>query len=157
MDAPVIPIQEWLSAFREAADDVAASAMRFDEACASRKDSPHRPGAFIALLSDRNSVHVGLTASPDGCRALARGLLGLRTDQEIDEADVMDGVSEVMNIVAGKVKSRMSGRDGKLRLGLPMFLPNPASAGQGAESASADIKIGPVDCRLVVFRSARAA
>jgi hypothetical protein len=155
--AKVIPIQEWLTSLEEAAADVAGTMMRFDAASETADPSDERPGAYIALMNETHSIHLGLNATPDGCRRLARGFLGLRTDQPVDDKDVADGVREVMNIVAGKVKSKMAGKDGVLQLGLPMFLAHPSHAGEGSESAAAEVKLGAVDCRLVVYRSKRAA
>ena len=75
----------------------------------------------------------------------------------LGEKDVVDGVSEVMNIVAGKVKSHMAGRDGQLQLGLPMFVVHPIAGGSGMEVASADVTMGPVPVRLSIYRRALAA
>lgn len=155
--AKVIPLQEWLASLEEAATDVASTMMRFDGAPEKADPSEERPGAYIALMTDQHSIHLGLNATPEGCRRLACGLLGLRSDQPVEEKDVADSVREVMNIMAGKVKSKMSGKDGVLKLGLPMFLEHPKHAGEGDESAATDVKLGAVDCRLVVYRHKRAA
>lgn len=170
MSQEIIPIQEWMKTFRGAADDLARNSLRFDPASSSSKPAkpakaaratppaePGEPGAYIAILSPNNAVHLGLSAGPVQCRALARALLGLRHDEELSESDVVDGLSEVMNILAGKVKASMSGRDGQLHLGLPMFVPNPVRAGGGSEAVSADVQLGPVDCTLRVYRRQRAA
>jgi hypothetical protein len=161
MSHEIIPIQEWLKTFRGAADDLARTSLRFDPASPAAKPSPApdggEPGAYIAVLSPNNAVHLGLSASPVQCRALARALLGLRHEEELSEADVMDGMSEVMNILAGKVKASMAGRDGQLHLGLPMFVPNPIRASGGSEAVSAEVRMGPVDCTLRVYRRQRAA
>ena len=158
MDAKVIPMQEWLATFRSAADDFSKSSLRFDGTSAgSRDDGTAQPGAYIAILSEQNSVHLGLCAPPSQCRSLARGLLGLRQDEELSDRDVVDGVSEVMNILAGKVKSQMAGRDGSLKLGLPMFITHPIQAGGETEVTVADVKIGPVTAKLMVYRQKRAA
>src|SRR5688572_30473561 len=133
--AKVIPIQEWLASLEEAATDVASTMLRFDGTPENVDPSQERPGAYIALMTDQHSIHLGLNATPEGCRRLARGLLGLRSDQDVEAKDVADSVREVMNIVAGKVKSKMSGKDGALQLGLPMFLEHPRHAGEGTESA----------------------
>ena len=69
----------------------------------------------------------------------------------------MDGLSEVMNILAGKVKASMAGKDGQLHLGLPMYVKDPIRAGKESEAVSAETKLGPVDCTLRVYRRARAA
>lgn len=157
-DSPkVIPIEDWLTSFRDAAGEVAKGSLRFGTAPVVRDASGPQPGAYISLLSEAHSVHLGLSSSPDGCRALARGLLGMRPDEEIEDAAVADGVREVMNIVAGKVKSKMAGKDGVLQMGLPMFLASAAHPSPEVESAAAELKIGSVDCTLVVYRSKRAA
>jgi hypothetical protein len=158
MSHKVIPMQEWLTSFRGAADDLARTSLRFDpKAPAPKSVEPGEPGAYIAVLSPNNAVHLGLSAGPGQCRALARALLGLRHDEELSESDMVDGMSEVMNILAGKVKASMAGRDGQLHLGLPMFVPNPIQAAGGSESVSADVRMGPVDCTLRVYRRQRAA
>lgn len=157
MDHDTIPMPEWVQSFRAAAEEFARGSLRFDPRAVVDADESARPGAYIAILSDHNSVHLGLTASPAGLQALARGLLGLRADEPLAERDVTDGVCELMNIVAGKVKSHLSGRDGQLRLGLPMHLTSPITAGPGMECASTEVRLGPVPCRLSVYRRAREA
>lgn len=155
--AKVIPIQDWLTSFRDAAGEVAKGTLRFGTAPVKRDASGPQPGAYISLLSEAHSVHLGLSSSPDGCRALARGLLGMRPEEEIADDAVADGVREVMNIVAGKVKSKMAGKDGVLQMGLPMFLSGAAHPSPDVESAAAELQLGSVDCTLVVYRSKRAA
>lgn len=158
MKPKVIPIEEWLKTFRGAADEMARTSLRFDPAAAATKDTEEgEPGAYIAVLSSNNAIHLGLSARPDQCRALARALLGLRRDEAIAESDVVDGVSEVMNILAGKVKASMAGRDGDLQLGLPMFVQNPIKASAGSEATSVEVKLGAVECTLRVYRRQRAA
>jgi hypothetical protein len=158
----VIPIDEWLKTFRAASDELAKHSLRFDPqpdpaARAASSEEPGEPGAYIAILSPNNAVHLGLSATPARCRALARALLGMRHTETLSESDVVDGLSEVMNILAGKVKASMAGRDGQLHLGLPMFVANPIRSGGESESASADVRLGPVECTLRVYRRQRAA
>lgn len=173
MSHDIIPMQEWLKSFRGAADDFARTSLRFDPQApapkksakaaqkaaekAARNDCDGEPGAYIAILSPNNAVHLGLSAGPTQCRALARALLGLRHDEDINESDMVDGLSEVMNILAGKVKASMAGRDGQLHLGLPLFVPNPIQAGGESETVAADVRVGSVDCTLRVYRRRRAA
>ena len=148
-----IPIGDWHEAFQQATHDLAKMSLRFDPRTPMNDDDiAQRPGAYIAILSERNSVHLGLTSTPAGIRALARALLGLRHDEPLSQVEVVDGVSEVMNILAGKVKSLMSGRDGQLRLGLPMFIANPIQASGDMETRKGNVRIGTVDCELTVYR-----
>ena len=154
----VIPIEEWLTTLRDASNELAKHSLRFDpQPPPAATEEPGEPGAYIAVLSPHNAVHLGLSASPARCRALARALLGLRHSEPLTEHDVVDGLSEVMNILAGKVKASMAGRDGQLHLGLPMFVANPIRSGGDSESTSADARLGPVACTLRVYRRQRAA
>ena len=155
MSHDTIPMQEWVHSFRDAATEFARGSLRFDPRAAADAGAAARPGAYIAILSDHNSVHLGLSTTPSGLQVLARGLLGLRADEPLAERDVTDGVCELMNIVAGKVKSHLSGRDGQLRLGLPLYLPGAIVGGPGMESAKLDLQLGPVPCTLTVHRRVR--
>ncbi|MEO5988893.1 MAG: chemotaxis protein CheX [Candidatus Eisenbacteria bacterium] len=152
MEGRVIPIQDWLDTFRGAADDFARGSLRFDGKAGAGHDNGDRPGAYIAILSDSESVHLGLCMSPHDGHVLARALLGLGSHDTLSEKDMVDGVSEVMNIVAGKVKSHMAGRGEGLRLGLPMFIPRPITPAGDMETASVELSLGPVICRLTVYR-----
>ena len=152
MARDTIPLKEWLRTFEAAAAEFAAGSMRFDAYPDLASEEMARPGAYIAILSDHNSIHLGLSSSTAGLQALTRGLLGLRASEDVGEREVVDGVSEIMNIVAGKVKSQMAGRDGQLRLGLPLYLPSPIASGTGLEVAGAEVMLGPVPCRLNVYR-----
>jgi hypothetical protein len=183
MNSEAIPIGEWLVSLRQAANDLLKTSLRFEKsgpdavsergrgkkapvrsAPASKKkaDAKAAPaevqhGAYIAVLGEANAMHLGITTSPDGCRALARGLLGMRGDAELSEKDAVDGVSEVMNIIAGRVKSTMSDRDHSLRLGMPIFMQQPVQVREGLERVQTDVMIGPVPCTLMVFKMKQAA
>lgn len=183
MSSEAIPIGDWLVSLRQAAKDLLNTSLRFEgdggESASgrargkretARASGPPKKksgtkaaepagehGAYIAVLGEANAMHLGLTTSPDGCRALARGLLGMRTDEQLSEKDAVDGVSEVMNIIAGRVKSNMSDRDHSLRLGMPIFMQQPIQTREGLERVQADVMIGPVPCTLMVFRMKQAA
>lgn len=159
MDPKVIPLNDWLESLKESTHDLLTTSLRFDGSAmndAGQKPSDKRPGAYIAVLGEVNSMHLGLSSTPQGCRALARALLGMRSDEELTDGDAIDGVSEVMNIIAGKVKSRMTGRDGSLRLGMPIFMDAPIQMRDNMERVVADLKVGPVPVQLLVFRTRRA-
>src|SRR5258706_2984387 len=87
----VIPIQEWLESFHGAADDLARGSLRFDPQAETARGAAGQgpgheagePGAYIAILSPNNAVHLGLSAPPTHCKALAPPLLGLRNEQPV--------------------------------------------------------------------------
>ncbi len=112
-----------------------------------------RPAAYISILSESNSMHLGLATSMQGCRTLTRAFLGVREKDAVSEKDVVDAMSEILNIVAGKVKSRLASRDGSLRLGLPIFITGQIQVTDNMERAVANVELGPVPCQLLVFRN----
>jgi hypothetical protein len=158
MSTATIDLKEWIEALTEVVRDYAARSLRFDgtPASSTNGDAPEaRPAAYVAILGERCSMHLGISASMDGCRALVRALLGLRQRDPITDTEVVDGMSEILNIAAGKVKSRMVVRDGSLKLGLPIFVQGQVGLGESTERATADVVIGPVPCRLLVYRRTR--
>ena len=154
MESRMIPIQDWLETFRGAAEEFSRGSLRFDSKPSVIDDSGERPGAYIAILSETESVHLGLCLSPQDGYMLARALLGMGAHETLSEKDMVDGVSEVMNIIAGKVKSQMAARGENLRLGLPMFIPRPITPAGDMQTASAELPFGPATCRLTVYRRA---
>jgi len=160
MSTATIELKDWLEALTEVVRDYAARSLRFDgtPALTGQNGSgaaASRPAAYVAILGDRCSMHLGISAEMDGCRALVRALLGVRQKDSISDSEVVDGMSEILNIAAGKVKSRMVVRDGSLKLGLPIFVQGPVGLGESTEKATADVMVGPVPCRLLVYRRAR--
>ncbi len=160
MDSTQMSMKDWMDVFRQATQEVAASALRFDGGAAAApavKDPGAPYGAFISIAGEQASMHLGLSSTQEGCRAVARSLLGMRTAVAITDEEVGDAVSELMNIIAGKVKSKVSDRDQSLRLGLPMFMKGEIQVGGGLERQGAEIQLGPIACQLQVFRRTRPA
>ena len=158
MSTTTIEIQDWLDCLSYVTNDYAAHHLRFDASApapaASAPGEP-RPAVYVAILGSKISMHLGIVTSVQGAQALTRAFLGLRGQESVDEGDVVDGMSEILNILAGKVKSRMSARDGSLRLGLPMYVSGAVGHGDGIERAVVDVAVGPVPCQLHVFRQSR--
>jgi hypothetical protein len=158
MSTATIDLNDWLEALKEVVRDYAARSLRFDgtPVAAENGDSGEtRPAAYVSILGERCSMHLGIASSMAGCRALVRALLGMRQRDPITDDEVVDGMSEILNIAAGKVKSRLVVRDGTLKLGLPMFVQGQVGYGESTERAAADVMIGPVPCQLLVYRRTR--
>lgn len=154
-----IPLEDWLQEMRRVTHEMAGGPLVFPvrRAMPLPAAATDQVGSYIAVMSAFDSMHVGLTTSAAGCRVLARSLLHAPPDEDLSDAEVVDGVNELMNIVAGKVKARLVGIDGTLRLGLPMFLTTPVRLTDRMERATDTVPVGPVECRLLVFRERRAA
>lgn len=158
MSATTIELSEWLECFRTVLSEFAPKHLRFDGGDPpARTSEPSSPATYVAILGDGCSMYLGLSSSMEGCRVLSRALLGMRQRDDISDREVGDGMSEILNILAGKVKSRMSTRDKSLRLGLPMFVMGPVGHGDQTERCTADAKVGPVPCQLLVIRQQRAS
>jgi len=160
VNAPEVSIQSWVECLKQSSEEIVPQTLRFDPSYRTgevERVEGKCPGAYIALMGDRTSLHLGIAASPDGCRTIARGLLGAHRTTDVSDREVMDAVNEVLNIVAGKVKSKMILSDPTLQLGLPMFLREEIQVTEGMEKASARTCLGPVECELMVFRRALAA
>ena len=160
MSATTIDLQEWLDCLSAVAREYAARHLRFDDNAAPPQAATpggHRPAVYVSILGSSSSMHLGLATTPAGAQTLTRAFLGLRGREVVAERDVVDGMSEILNILAGKVKSRMSARDRTLRLGLPMYVSGAVGHGEGIERAVVDVTMGPVPCQLHVFRQNRTA
>ncbi|HYJ31957.1 MAG TPA: chemotaxis protein CheX [Candidatus Binatia bacterium] len=157
MSTATIELKDWLEALTEVIRDYAARSLRFDgtPVVPNGASAGSEPAAYVAILGERCSMHLGISTSMEGCRALVRALLGMRQKDPITDAEVVDGMSEILNIAAGKVKSRMVVRDGSLKLGLPIFVQGQVGLGESTEKATAEVPIGPVPCRLLVYRRVR--
>ena len=164
-----ISVREWMVYFREATSEVSRSALKFEDLPKNEPrgkgaktgppavDNAPRPGSFISLISNQTSLRLGITATLEGCRTLARSLLGLHPTQPVTDREVGDAVSELMNIIAGRVKTRVSERDDSIQLGLPLFVEGRVQETGSMERQAADAQLGPVSCTLLVYRSKRAA
>lgn len=160
MSTTTIDLQEWLDSLTQIASLYATNHLRFDRSAPPPEPAPlgaPRPAVYVSILGAQSSMHLGIATTPDGARMLARAFLGLRGPDELAERDVVDGFSEILNILAGKVKSQMSARDASLKLGLPMYVSGSVGHGDGTEKATADVMMGPVACQLQVFRQSRSS
>jgi CheY-specific phosphatase CheX len=158
METATIEVQEWLNALVEATRELASSSLKIDRSAPSvRPDArpEESPTAYIAILGEHTSIHLGISCSSSGSRLLVRSLLGLGKSEDMSDDDVLDGMSEMLNILAGKVKARMIARDGSLRLGLPMCIAGQARVSASAERAAMETQVGPVPCVLLVVRNRR--
>src|SRR5512135_466442 len=112
MSATTIDLQEWLDCLSSVAVEYATHHLRFDDSApppAATTAGP-RPAAYVAILGATSCMHLGLATTTEGAQTLTRAFLGLRGREAVAERDVVDGMSEILNILAGKVKSRMSTR-----------------------------------------------
>src|SRR5262249_17035384 len=143
-------------AFLAATRDVATSALGFDGVrVIGRRPTMSRSlqGAYIALVSDRAALQFGIVSDEPGCAALGRALLGMTpADPRLGRAEIVDGLGEIVNIVAGATKNRLVARDASIRIGLPIFINGYVGASPHLETEVAAASIGPVSVELLAIR-----
>jgi len=114
---------------------------------------PH--GAFLAIVAQGEPIQLGLLADAGGCQRLAKTLLGMEPDdEELPTSDVSDAMCEIINIVAGGVKRRVSARLG-VTLGLPIFVAGPPLPNPQQDISSLTMSLGDVRVNLLLLTQAQ--
>jgi hypothetical protein len=140
-----------LVALTESASELAASAFSGVSfvSSATVSESSHlkaAQGAYLSLLAQDEAIQVALLATESGCQFLAKALLGIPASAEdLSDSDMSDAVCEIVNMMAGGLKQRISA---ELRVvtGLPIFvtghpLPNPHQEMLVQEGAIGDVPV----------------
>lgn len=150
-----ISIDNWLTAMIEATDETATQTLGFESVAGKHtigEQPVDKPGSFISLASENDSVQIGLVSNKEGLELLAKSMLGMTPEEEIAQADITDAVGEIINIVAGGVKRRLNEQAGGMKLGLPMFIDGKIAQGGSQELACANLNLGNIPAHLLVLR-----
>lgn len=110
-------------------------------------------GSYVALVGEGASAQVGLAASIDTCRMLARQMFVMDVAEELADGDLCDAIGEIANLLAGTTKHLLQERGAGLVLGLPLFVQGRVIASQRQEVGSLTVRIGAAVASLVVLRS----
>lgn len=142
-----------LDALVDAASEVASTVLA-GASFAALRDGPgygSGHGAYLSLVAPEESFQVGLLVEPAGCQVLAKALLGMEPgDEDLAPGDVSDAMCEIMNIVAGGLKRRVTDHM-PLTLGLPMFVTGHPLPNQQQEVASRAMKISDVTVSVILL------
>jgi hypothetical protein len=119
-------LNEWMNLAADAATEIATAALGVESVQWRHPSGVVLPenlwGVYIPLLADGSSVQLGVLGQREVCTQLAKSLLGMGPDENLDgDAEVFDAVGEVTNMVAGGVKVRAAGHT-NVTLGLPLAL-----------------------------------
>jgi hypothetical protein len=154
MSVPPLPLATWSACLRSSVDAIAQG---FGGVAAGAEATPRvLPwGGYISLLGESDSIRLGVSASAEGCAALARGLLELDDGVEVPNKEVADALCEMVNIIAGHLKAKVQAQTGRLNIGLPMFLTEPPRTNGNLEVAVQSADIGGTPVALVIMRSPR--
>jgi CheY-specific phosphatase CheX len=149
---------DWLDAMIEAFEETATSMMGFEGATVDRvfDTVPDRwAGSWLALVGSGDQAQVGIAGDREACDGMARALLGFEPDEEIADDDVVDAMSEIVNVVAGGLKTRIADRQPGLTLGLPVFFRGQPRLTPQLECAVAEVTVGEYSACLLVVRPSK--
>lgn len=147
-------LSDWVSAMTDAAIEFGQQMLDAQDAAAggALSSMPGSSGAYLALVGDQAAMQLGVVATPTDCATIARALLMMNADEAISQEDIADAINEVINVVAGGVKSRLIDREPGLTLGLPLFVDGQVVATHSVEWAGQTVKLVGAELHLVVIR-----
>ncbi len=149
-----VDIETWTDVALECTRELAVDLLGldgFEIVCRNRGLSPSVQGAFLPLIRDDSSLHVGIFSDADAIRRLACALLQVEEqDEEPDGSEVADAVGEITNVLAGAVKTRLEDAAPDTELGLPLFTGGEVSFGHGARASIIDLDLGGIPVTLLV-------
>lgn len=150
-----LPIDHWMDVMEAATSEVAVATLgvgnveRF-----ARLDEPSTvmSGAYLPLVGVEDQLQIALAALPDDCGRIARAMLGMAETDDLPIADVADAINELVNIIAGGVKSKVFDRLGALQLGLPIFIHGPPQPTGRLRTRVTPVRIGETPAVLMVVQ-----
>lgn len=153
----MISAQQWLDVTTKSLTEVAetyfdVSAM---EAASFQEADGPTCGALIGLTSEHNTVQLMMVATRRGSESLGKALLGFEAHEAIDTGDLADAIGEIINIVAGMVKTEVSALDDSLYLTLPTFVEGTLAPIGGNEILGQIITMGTVQTKVIVINGAK--
>lgn len=144
----------WVTAIHDSLQTVARETLGVEEADITKSgthpaDAKKIRGAYISLVDGEFSALLGLRGTMHDCEHLARMMLELDEDDETPEEDVSGTISELANIIAGVVKSKVG--LSTLKLGIPMVVSGRVTPANQQEASSDLVSFGPVQLEIFLL------
>jgi CheY-specific phosphatase CheX len=156
-----IKLSDLLGAARHAVDDVLTRTLSMPTALGepSAHASAGLQGSLITLSGGATRVCVGISSSPYGCRALAGAMLGMDASEaaELSHDELRDSIAELVNIVAGAIKTQLVERDPQLVIGLPVYVEGAFEGATQSQSVFLPCHVGEIGCMVTLIASFEAA
>ncbi|HEX3762213.1 MAG TPA: chemotaxis protein CheX [Kofleriaceae bacterium] len=151
--SPKVSPAEWRTAVEGAAHELATNALSFPGATVRAAVGAERAismiGAHIPLVGGGKAFDLSLVSSPEGCRGLARAIL-MADGAALRDAEVADAVGELVNMLAGSVKRRLSGQCADLVLGLPLFIHGYIEPSDRLQVIALPTQFGAIEAMVVI-------
>ncbi len=147
-------LKQWCDAVEQASAELSTVALGLDGIDVSDWDDKlpvGSQGSYIPVVSDNSAVHIGVVSNKEGCVELTRMLLGMEPDEELSQDDVTDAMGEVVNILAGAVKTVLAEAFSNLILGLPIVIDGRLVTTEQQVHYRATAKLGPAEIELLIL------
>lgn len=143
---------QWRAAVEGAAQELAAYALSLPGARVQDPVGLERAvsliGAHIPLVGGGQAFDLALVSSPEGCRDLSRAILSMAPGAPLRDAEVADAVGEIVNMLGGSVKRRISGAE--LVLGLPLFIHGYIEPSERLTVTALPTRFGAIDTMVLI-------
>jgi chemotaxis phosphatase CheX-like protein len=149
-----LTLAQWRTAVEGAAGEIATYAFSFPGATVldpvSHEAAVSMIGAHIPVIGSGQAFDLALVSTPEGLQALSRAILGAGPAHVLRDADVADAIGEVVNMLAGSVKRRLSGVGAELELGLPIFLHGYIQPTDRLSVVALPARFGPIETMVLI-------
>ena len=142
----------WIRATKEGLESIAIDTLGLSSTMLPKDTAAPTKGirgAYISLVDGEVSALIGLRSTTDDCAKLARYRLCMEEDEDVEEEDLTGTVSELANIIAGVVKSRLG--EANLRLGIPMVVSGRVTPASQQETATFMIGLGEAKIEVLLL------
>jgi CheY-specific phosphatase CheX len=149
----------WLADLEGSVEEIATSALGLAGLAVTTRHEkpPHLHGAYLGLVGPAGGIQIGLAATPEGCQALAKGLMGMAPeDPALSEAETADAMCEIVNIVAGAFKTRLRDRAHPLQMGLPVFIHGAVLSTDHVAVRVAEVALGAIPAAVLLVHPRQA-
>ena len=97
-------ISDWMDALISATNELATESLGYDEGSVINTRSEllsDYEGSCIALIGDKESIQMGVGATQENCRKLARALFDMEVgeEDELSGPDIADAMGEIANVI----------------------------------------------------------
>jgi CheY-specific phosphatase CheX len=154
MPSSRITLAQWRAAIDGAANEIASYALSFSGAVVQDPVGLERAvsliGAHIPLIGDGAAYDMAFVTSPESCQALARAILCMAPDAPVKDVEVADAIGEIVNMLGGGVKRRMSGQGAELVLGLPIFLHGHIQPTPRMQVTAMPVRMGTIETMILI-------
>ncbi len=160
MSGNSMSIDWWLDQLQKTGSEVASTSLgasTYDIVGRTVGIPKELAGSCIAMIGDEYATQIGICSDQAGAQRLAGMMLGLGPDEELDEDGVSDAVCELINVVAGLLKTNVAAQAPKakpdhMQLGLPVFIRGHLAVSAGVEAGALQVNIDEVPVHFLVLK-----